>query len=139
MNYAHQKSKTFSDHLHQEMMEDFGLPTPSQSYFEEVFGCYHVLDETRYWTFDPINRLWDVKVEENRPAKLIAAPASWTAKDRKDVWKRLRDLSYFAPPSLPRDPTRKMTGKPFVYDGWLFAWTFLPELRRWELAPLDKR
>ena len=121
------------------MVEDFGLPTPSQCYFDEVFGWYHVPNETRYWTFSPRKRQWDVKVEETRATKLITAPASWTAKDRSDVWRKLKDLSFLTPPSLPRNPAKKVSKKPFVYDGWFFAWTFIPELRRWELAPLDKR
>lgn len=66
-------------------------------------------------------------------------PSSWTVRDKREVRERIEYLFKLPRPPLPVAVDRKAMTAPFVYDGWLFAWQYFPEMKRWELAPLGRR
>jgi hypothetical protein len=127
--------------LHIEMLEAFGLPTPADPQMKEAFGWYHCgtgEDEgPKYWFFDPSTTAWSVNKGGSR---LTPFPYSaWCDADRIEAGEKQSQLSMMAPPQKPADVSVPAQSSPFLYEGWLFAWFFFPELKRWELAPLERR
>ncbi|WP_150291713.1 hypothetical protein [Sphingobium estronivorans] len=128
---------------HVEMVEAFGLPNPSDPHYEEIFGLYHVIDDTCYWSYHPATQVWDVKVcSDYDPRDFDAEVASspcWTEAERLQVQEKVRDLSFLPRPALPKKRGKVPNLLPFLYEGWLFTWKFDRNLKRWEIAPLARR
>lgn len=119
------------------MLEAFGLPTPASSEIAEVFGWYHVGNGPRYWHFDPQKQLWDVKSERTLHSK-VAPCANWSDKERGEIASALAELNMMEPPRFPDKAEDKVWEPPFLFGPYMFAWVFVPELKRWSLAPLGK-
>ncbi|WP_370169512.1 hypothetical protein [Sphingobium abikonense] len=118
--------------LDQEMEATWGCPVPAEGDYEEWFGWYHIDDKPHYWTFDPKARTWRVRSDTGRP---ILVDASLTDRERRRLEESMAILQYCSPP-LPRDTSVRSETAPFLYDGWLYAWYYFPELKRWTLAPV---
>lgn len=129
--------KTDSAALHLEMVEAFGLPVPASEEMAEVFSGYHVGSGPRYWHYDPLKKLWDVKSEAILNSR-VAPSSSWDEKERGEIARALADLDLMSPPTFPENTEQKASEPPFIYGSYIFAWVFLPELKRWSLAPLGK-
>lgn len=128
---------TESAALHLEMIEAFGLPVPASEEMAEVFGGYHVGNGPRYWHYDPHKQLWDVKSESTLNAR-VAPSASWDEKERGEIARALSELDSMGSPPFPENTEQKASEPPFIYGSYVFAWTFVPELKRWSLAPLGR-
>lgn len=123
--------------LHLEMTEEFGLPTPTNSEISEVFGDYHVGNGPRFWFFDPQKQLWDV-ISERTLHSTVAPCANWDEQERSEIARVLVGLDMMATPPFPEETEQKIWQPPFIHAAYIFAWVFLPELKRWSLAPLGK-
>lgn len=128
---------TGSAALHLEMVEEFGLPTPTNPEMAEVFGDYHVGNGPRFWKFDPQKQAWDVKSERTLYST-VAPCAGWTKDERFEIAHALAGLRMMATPPFPENVDQKIWEPPFIHDSCIFAWVFLPELKRWEIAPIGK-
>ena len=128
---------TESAALHLEMIEAFGLPTPASSEIAEVFGGYHVGNGPRFWHFDPHKQLWTVRSERTLHSR-IGPSKSWNDEERAEIASALSDLSMMEPPRFPDNVDEKASEPPFLFGSYVFEWTYLPELKRWSLAPLGK-
>lgn len=128
---------TSSAALHLEMEEAFGLPTPTNPEVVEVFGFYHVGNGPRFWKFDPQKQLWDV-ISERTLGSTVAPCANWDEDERDEIARVLAGLDMMGTPPFPEEMERKIWEPPFIHESCIFAWVFLPELKRWSLAPLGK-
>lgn len=126
---------------HVEMEEAFGLPKTSNRSYEEIFGCYHVLGETCYWSYRPAEKAWDVKVSDdnNEPNRDVRVPHSplWSETERLELQDKLRALAYLPQPKLPKKSKWK-SRPPFIFEGWLFAWIFDVKRDRWQISPIGR-
>lgn len=127
-----------SAEIHVDLVQTLGLPTVTDPLHVELFG-YHYIDTLIHWAFDPVTQAWDVKRERARPGIDLLPCDLWTDEEGREVSAKIALLNNMAAPPFPADVRKKLTEPPFLYEGWLFAWTFIPELKRWELAPLGKR
>jgi hypothetical protein len=125
--------------LHLRLEEAFGLPTPSDSKYEEIVGAYHLEDGAKYWMFNSGSATWRVVGEDGSWHRHKLVATDWSENEKTEVAKIMNDLCFMAPPQAPSSPLTSARSAPFAYRGWLFAWFFFPELRRWELAPLERR
>jgi len=48
-----EKDNEAMNDLQARMVEWWGLPIPTECEHEEIFGWYHVDDDTRYWAYNP--------------------------------------------------------------------------------------
>ena len=127
---------------HVEMVEAFGLPENLQRYYPEVFGAYHVNDDTCYWEFSPITNVWDVKVCGNYDLRdceqTVEKCSFWTEEERLDIEEKLRSLAFLPRPSTPKNPGNWRSRPQFVYEGWVFSWKFNQRESRWQLEPMGR-
>lgn len=123
--------------LHLEMVEAFGLPTPTNPKVAEIFGDYHVGSSPRFWKFDPQKQLWDVKSERTLYST-VAPCADWTDDERDEIAHAMVALNMMEAPPFPEKTEQKIWEPPFIHESCIFAWVYLPELKRWSLAPLGK-
>lgn len=128
---------TDSAALHLEMIDAFGLPTPASSEIAEVFGWYHVGNGPRYWHFDPHKQLWHVRSERTLHSR-VGPCTSWNDQERTEIASALAELNMMEPPRFPDKPDDRMAEPPFLFGSYMFAWLYVPELKRWSLAPLGK-
>lgn len=128
--------------LHAHLEEAFGLPTPTDDRMVEIFGLYHTTyndnEGPKFWCFDPLTQTWDVNEDDRRP-RPEGLLDGLNPEDERDLSETLSHLDMMERPPLPRDLTARTESDAFIYSGWIFAWYFFPELRRWELAPVKKR
>ncbi len=128
---------------HVEMVEAFGLPKATDPHYEEIFGWYHVTDDTCYWSYHPATRVWDVKVcgeYDERDSDVILGPSPlWTEADRSLLQEKMRALAFLPRPKKPKKGDKARKHVPFLYEGWLFSWNFDRDAKRWEIAPLGRR
>lgn len=118
--------------LHIGMEQAFGLPTPSQRRWPEVFGFYHFENKTRYWEYHPERDCWRVLSYSKTADCARSQPAHSTSCGE------LQSLCLLPPPELPRSSDTPVPTQPFVYAGWLFAWVFVPPLQKWHLAKVSR-
>ena len=127
---------------HVEMVEAFGLPNASDPHYEEIFGWYHVIDDTCYWSYHPAMRVWDVKVcpagYDPRASEVAASPF-WTEAERLELQEKVNALAFLPTPAVPKKRGKAPSLAPFLYEGWLFRWKFDQASKRWEIAPLGRR
>lgn len=113
------------------IVERFGLPEVTSRHEDEVFGSYPADGERlAFLRYSPANERWDV----------FADPApgddAWVSNEQIEL-AFIQALEERLRPPPPEDRSRRVQREPFVYSGGRYAWTFLPELRRWAVAPLD--
>lgn len=128
---------------HVEMVEGFGLPNASDPHYEEIFGWYHVSDDTCYWSYHPATQSWDVKIcrdydRRDSDVKLASSPF-WREAERLELGEKVRALAFLPRPALPKKRSKAPNLVPFLYEGWLFTWKFDRDSKRWEIAPLARR
>lgn len=120
--------------LDRKMEREWGRPVPADNKYEEWFGFYHIDDETRFWSYTPQTQTWRVKSETDKRHFI----GDFSDEDRKKIEEDMAVLAW-CPPADPEDPTIPAQTLPFVHEGWLYAWYFFPELKRWHIAPVGKR
>ena len=128
---------------HVEMVEAFGLPKASDPHYEELFGWYHVLDDTCYWSYHPATQVWDVKVcceyDQRDTDITIETSPLWTEEDRLQLQDKVRALAYLPRPKMPKNREMVRSHVTFLYEGWLFTWKLDRGAKRWEIAPLSRK
>lgn len=129
---------TESDNIKERMLGWFGHPNPTETQHTEVFGWYHADNETRYLAYDPVDGSYDVLTSDNQWLYPVLS-GEWEEDDLEEIRQCLDSLQFLPRPSFPDDLTVVSRSDPFAYEGWLFAWFFVPELRRWELGVLERR
>lgn len=117
---------------HVAMEQCFGLPTPADPDLIELFGPYHFGGETRFWCYDPAGPRWEVK-GERWP---LSAPFPHDLGSSASVLHSLEDLSLIQRPPVPERFANRPT--PFLYDGWLFLWSYLQTKRKWDVVPITR-
>ena len=124
------------------MVQEFGLPKTSNRLYEEIFGWYHVMDETCYWSFHPTTQVWDVKVsdQDRREDYELTVPQSplWSETERLDLEEKLKALAYLPQPFNPKKKGKWLSRAPFLFEGWLFAWTYNVVRERWRISPIGR-
>ena len=115
--------------------EHWGLPTPHDASRREVFGDYGAPSGGGFLRYDPTTAGWD-RLEEDTSIGLFAC--DWPIEDQLEVSMLIESLKPYRPSAYPDNRSQKASQPPFLYQGWTFAWVFVPELRRWELAPLGR-
>lgn len=109
-----------------------GLPDVTHQLEDEVFGPYQFEGGTTFLRYRSSDDAWDVLVDVVVPDE-HDAEISWEEEEAN-----IRACLEQGPrPALPADLSRKVQAEPFVFVGSRYAWTFFPELRRWELASLS--
>lgn len=112
--------------------------------FYQILEMKFIYGDFYYLFYNPFCGHFDsVKVNQtdeflNRHGSNLT-PSSWTSKDKREVRERVEYLFKLPRPPLPENINEQAMTAPFVYDGWLFAWQYFPEMKRWELAPLGRR
>lgn len=124
--------------LHENMAQWFGLPEPRERDYEQVFGWYHAADDTRYWVHNPRDGSFRVVTSDGQWMRPTLA-GDWEEDDLEGIRQHMDSLQFLSRPPLPDDLAGKHQSDPFTYEGSLFAWFFVPELRRWELGVLERR
>lgn len=121
--------------LDRKMEKTWGRPTPMDQQYEEWFGWYHIEDDSRYWSYTPQTQTWRVisATYDRHPVG-----AEFSDEDRKQIGKDMKILAD-CPPDDPEDPGVRAEMPPFLHNGWLYAWYYFPELKRWEIGLLGKR
>jgi len=120
------------------MVQYFGLPNPTEREYEEIFGWYHADGDTRYWAYNPQTTAFHIVSTDGQWIRPELA-GEWGEADLEEIRQKMDSLQFLPRPPLPDDPTIAVRGEPFAYEGWLFAWFFVPELRRWELGTIERR
>lgn len=125
--------------LHKAMICTFGLPEVSGTGIPEVFGYYHFRDDCRFWRYSPDCDKWEVVSGGPRYEYDLHSDPNVSEDELADIEDHLRYLSMMEAPQLPVDGDAMLELDPFLYNGWLFQWCFVPKLKRWEIAPLCRR
>ncbi len=116
---------------HLRMEEAFGLPSLTDPAASEVFGPYKLEGDTLFWSYDGERAAWDV-VEAETPYDRIHLDREVAVHEAVvDRFEQLRELPR---PSFSSTPNVLHRGESFVFNGWRFAWYWIPPLARWELA-----
>lgn len=105
--------------------KEWGLPTPQNPREREIVGPYHADGARGYLLYEPDNGSW----------------GAFTANDGRRDWPSAELINFLDgsyPTSLPTDLDREARDPSFTYEGYRFAWVFIPVLKRWELAPLGR-
>jgi hypothetical protein len=117
------------------LIEQFGMPTVQDEGYDELVGPYSVYDDSGYLKYSAATRTW-YKVEETvRDGGALMPFDGMRAEERDDVWTLISMANHAPPKRFPADTSKATLLNPFVYQGRLLAWMFVPELKRWELAP----
>jgi hypothetical protein len=119
------------------MVKAFGLPVATQCRCREIVGWYHYDDETCYWEYSPQTDSWRV-IGEGDWFNRNLFDLQWTDAERHEVADLMKRLQFMAAPLIPARPEMPAHSEPFVFEGWLFAHYYFPELKRWELAPIGR-
>lgn len=115
--------------------EHWGLPTPRDASRREVFGGYSAQTCGGFLLYDPTTEGWD-RLDEDTSIGLFAS--DWRIEDQLKVSMLMESLEPYRPSAYPDDRGRTVRQPPFLHQGWEFAWVFVPELKRWELAPTGR-
>lgn len=121
----------YSVELHLRMMDSFGLPELTPSEEPELVGPYHFEGQTHFWHYNPRHNVWSVLSEED-PREKLAPHLEGEA--RRTLVDRFEALHWLPRPQSCSTPSELTPGETFVFSGWRFAWFWIPELGRWELA-----
>lgn len=144
---------SFADDLARRISNHFKEPADADPDYEEVRGWYHFDGDTRYLVHEPRTDSWTCVTSHNSQSDLDASHKSKDnssgntaqailavpACDALEIAETMAQLSMLPIPPLPMEVDRPSQTEPFVYEGWLFAWYFFPEIKRWTLAPVKRR
>lgn len=138
MNYEYEKCDVENDLI------DLEFQPNSHAHFTQVFGQCNGNIEGDYLVYDPVDHEVCAAKSNDKDTFLNThgsnlIPESWNSKDKKEVKLKIEGLFRLPRPPLPKNVNMKSTTAPFIYDGWLFAWKFFPEMTRWELSPLGRQ
>lgn len=83
--------------------------------------------------YDAETKLWSRKEDSSAENILLS---DWSSDQEFEALMIMEDLCLMAPDSFPSDCTKISRQAAFIYQDWKFYWVFVPELRRWSLAPV---
>ena len=100
-----------------------------------IFGWYHFESQMQYLEYDPDRKYWDVLNcdEYHRVQRKLGI----NHEDWRTVEAGIDMLFLLPPPPLPQDTSVNSRSDPFAHEGWLYAWFYFPELKRWIVGPLE--
>jgi hypothetical protein len=114
-----------------------GMPTPRYEMEDEIIGPYKHDNQEGFLKYHAGESAWSwINCDEPIPG--IAEMPGVQGDSLLELREALYTLSSLTPMELPDDRTKLIMGEAFTYAEWRFAWAFVPELKRWELAPLGR-
>lgn len=117
--------------LHLNLEDAFGLPELPSKTENHVFGPYQLGGESLFWRYNASTQVWSV-------ASATSAAYTPYLEVEPAVHERLIDtmevLRSLPRPGFCSTPNVTVRGEEFTFNGWRFAWYWLAELGRWELA-----
>ena len=113
----------------------FGIPTPQDAGTDEVFGPYLGSSGEGFLVYNGKRGDLSYRGMCDCTTPLLASADIYQDADREQIVEMIHELRSTAPTYVPAQKGITV-GRPFFYERWQFAWLFVPELQRWELAPL---
>lgn len=124
---------------HTMLVDRFGLPSRPDRCDIEIFGSYHMDDELWFWEFNPRAKVWDVHVCEEYDQRDIKESYNsrgfWTNEEDSIIQGKIRHLALLPRPSMPKNPNNCRRRPQFVFEGWIFGWSFSKTESRWKIMP----
>ncbi len=120
-----------------EIVELVGMPEPSKQTSDELIGPYMLGCRSGFVMYHADDASWSW-VSGSRMFVNSDDIDGLTEENRLKMIEVFDEVKEYPPIALPEDRSKVTLGRPFICNDWRFAWAFMPELKRWELAPLGR-
>jgi hypothetical protein len=121
--------------LHDQLVEEFGLPAPTQGKYREIVQCYHWDDGPLFHVYDPKSMSWRVwGAGDSFAGEEITNGRDFSLEELEHYGSM---IALLAPPETPSPGTLAAASELFVHAGWLFRWRYLAQ-GAWRLIPITR-